>query len=325
MYAADGRGFADEATRRVLRFPEDRSLGELKAQYAAAVRHAAAVQPECAALWMHYRGWKPLGRARGAVTVPAGHHVVLHLYSDACKDLSSLAKLKPDDLYGVQMNWHTARGVPYNNQLVHLANLRDLRCLTLSTTNLTATRLSELQELRHLERLSIGRMNGNDDLIRQISTFQSLKALYLEWSQEPLSLKHLANLPKLEMLSLFSCLVTDEMAEDLVSLRNLKSLRFDGTMLWLSGGGNKLTDTGFARISRITPLESLAVAGGRPTFKSVEHLSKLENLRELSLERHSMSTAGRQRLDMLQKVLEERRRVTQSPDPQHPTTSPSGR
>jgi len=95
---------------RIVRFPEDRSMGRLY------------LFPE-----------DYMGEARGMVTVPAGKQLELQVSEEACRDLSPLSALKPDDLLGLIL-----KSTPTTDAgLAHLRGLTDLLCLDLENTSVT--------------------------------------------------------------------------------------------------------------------------------------------------------------------------------------------
>ena len=105
---------------RVLHFPKGRSLGAVYVLDGSLLATAS------------YDDWQRLGEASGDVAVPAGKAVRLDLSEEAGEDLSPLATLRPDDLWGL-----SCRSVELaDDELKHVSHLTGLHEIDLSETGI---------------------------------------------------------------------------------------------------------------------------------------------------------------------------------------------
>jgi hypothetical protein len=120
---ADEVPFA-ERPGRTLHFPADKTIGSIFGRAANDKRFVHA---------MYGDEWKPLGNARGDLSIPAGTDVRLDVGQAASTDLASLDALAPDDLQVINL-----RDTDVNDDgLAHVGRLTDLRIIDLHHTRVT--------------------------------------------------------------------------------------------------------------------------------------------------------------------------------------------
>lgn len=124
---------------RVVRFPEDRSLGALRLYDADNVTGFMGA------------GGETYGDARGAVTIATGKALTLWVGSGACTRLAVFENFGPNDIQAVHLR---ARFLT-DPDLVHLISLAGLKFLDLSYTQITDAGLAALAALTELEVLDL--------------------------------------------------------------------------------------------------------------------------------------------------------------------------
>ena len=267
---------------RVLRFPNNRSLGRVKVMDADIKRRIQASHYD-ALDSVGRRDWvdwiekaEYLGEAQGDVVIPAGKKVALFLYENAFKDLSPLLNLKPDDVYmlsHVQLAWNR------NNQLEdksmsyisHLAGLKELR---LYQTTATTEGMEHITNLQSLEMLRPPK-GLTDTGLSYVAQLESLKRFYLTENRiTNAGLKrYLPKLTELEELTLWSGRMNDA---GLACLADLPKLSF------LSLRSGNFTDDGLSHVKKCSSLRILDLMHLPITDVGLQHLSghpRLENLR----------------------------------------------
>ncbi|MHC4397246.1 MAG: leucine-rich repeat domain-containing protein [Planctomycetota bacterium] len=291
-----------ESKERILHFPEERSLGALYVQDENIERRIKT---------FHYwidgteEKWGYLGEATGDVTVPAGKRLSLRVSKTACKDLSPLSVLGPDDLYELSLSFKPAS----DRCMPHLAGLTGLKVLGLGKTNVTSKGIRFIKEMKSLEHLSLERI-GNAGLA-DVAGLKSLKRLCV-WKEnlvtnkglavlEKLSsleelmlggkrigddgLVHLAKLPRLSYLSLWGEGFSDA---GLAHLKNVPSLK-----ILHIGHLRQITDKGLAHLSDLSNLERLSMHWNENiTDKGVKYLSKMKSLKHLDIRNSQVTDKG---------------------------------
>lgn len=127
-----------ELPPRSLRFPVERSLGELF------VRNGAYRADD-------YAFWEPTGRAQGSVAISAGKELRLNVNPQASADLSPLRALPANAVQYLQLSASRVT----NDSLAHLAHLTGLRVLWLYDTRISDTGLVHLTGLAGLRVLNL--------------------------------------------------------------------------------------------------------------------------------------------------------------------------
>jgi beta-lactamase regulating signal transducer with metallopeptidase domain/Leucine-rich repeat (LRR) protein len=252
---------------RIVRFPNDRSLGKLFVRDIGPHAFPSA-------------DWEPLAEARGTVHVSAGKQVRLDVSKEAAKDLSPLAQVAPDDLYYVML-WHTEAE---DDALRNLAYLTGLQVLDLRYARITDEALKQLNALTSLNDLDLGETQIGDAGLANIRGMTSLEHLHLTrtWVTEA-GLAHVANLHSLKSLSLFGTHMTDG---GLAHLKDLTSLQY--LNLWETDIG----DEGLAYLSNLTSMEDLTLHGTKITDAGLAHLRRMRSLKSLRMDDTEISDAG---------------------------------
>jgi predicted nucleic acid-binding Zn-ribbon protein len=148
---------------RILRFPDDRSLGVLFTRKWTA-------QP--------LGQWNRLGAAQGAVAIPAEQAVRLVVDSAAATDLSPLARLEPDALHTIELVGKEAN----DEAMLHVGRLTGLRGINLSYTGVTNAGLMQLASLRFLTQVTLLDIDMNREgfMVFDPANFPFLEYLSIE-------------------------------------------------------------------------------------------------------------------------------------------------
>lgn len=174
------------AQERVLHFPPDRSLGELK------LLGEPDTKPICLGGGFHKGFTFPvsdLGEAKGGVQVPADARVALFVSGTECPDLSPLADLKPGEIESLSIAIKqvkgnvprppTSKGQGGDACLAMISKMEGLSRLSLYNIGATATGWAKLADLTSLQHLWI-----NDYLdaaaAAQLGQVKSLRSLYVK-------------------------------------------------------------------------------------------------------------------------------------------------
>ncbi len=295
---ADSRASSDE---RVLHFPRDRSLGRLQVQDVSVTRRIEDFHHWVDGTWGK---WAYIGEAQGDVVIPAGKRVQLMVGKNAWQDLSPLAKLRPDDLYELQLVH-----IPADNRCMpYVGRLTGLKVLNLRMSNIGDTGLRHLRGMRSLERLHLPKRLTDAGMVH-VGELTWLKGLYFYSNRVTDSgLVHLAKLTSLEELRLggrmeddqrktLPSLMTDAGLVHLAKLPRLWYLLLwgdftDAGLVHLSNipplrtltlSHLKITDAGLAGLAGCTRLEALGLYNTKVTDKGMVHLRALHSLRMLDL------------------------------------------
>ncbi len=295
---------------RVVHFPTDRSLGKLSVQDTTQLRRIT--------YWFHWGDpteWEYLCEAKGDVHVPADKRLSLTIRPTALRDLSPLAKLRPDDLYGIAFEDTPRYQTRATDEcMTYIVRLTGLKSLTLRRTNITDRGLRYIGNLKSLEHLVLP-ARVTDRGMAYVAELNSLKRLYfsiIDGSSQVTNagLRYLAKLTNLEELVLTGERMGDAglvYIKDLprleylfirgshfgdngmVHVKNISSLR----ILSFHEGIADITDAGLAHISDLPRLESLCLHGLRDiTDEGLTHLSKMRSLRKLEIGSSQVTDKG---------------------------------
>jgi Leucine-rich repeat (LRR) protein len=309
--------------QRVLHFPNDRSLGELKIQDADTAGPTKVFynigKPDW---WMS--GWVYLGEAKGDVTIPAGKVVALRISKpEQWRDLSPLRRLDKDALYLLNIEGSYDHGPkPRDASMKYIAHLTGLQRLEIMYTYITARGLQQIEKLKSLETMVIAGKLDNAGLA-VISKQPSLKNFYIHWQSQITNagmehvgrmklleeleisgqivgdegLKHLSNLPRLRFLKLYGERFSDEGMKHLREIPELKYL--DVNRL------THLTDKALMYIAACNKLETVSFHQNENiTNKGAEYLSVMKSLKRLYVHNSLISDEGLKYISQI-KSLEE--------------------
>ena len=253
----DKTAAASAAAARVLHFPADRSMGEVHVQ-----DETTSPIEEFFYDRIRQDNWRFLCPAKGDVVIPAGKRVYLLVQGErACRDLSPLARLRPDDLYRLSINLWQVRGVEADRDILpHLQGLNGLAILELRGVEVLPKKLSLLRGLKQLEHLDLGTQDASAG---GRPTGRGLDAS---------GLQSLAELPWLRSLSLFSGAITDGHAAHLAPLRSLRELALFSP---------RLQGTGLEKLAALPNLQYLRFGGSGIRGQNLRYLPKCASLRKL--------------------------------------------
>jgi beta-lactamase regulating signal transducer with metallopeptidase domain len=299
------------AAPRVLHFPVDRSLGLVSWRPAS----GDYVTPNMESVW------KPLGDARGEVSVPAGCDIrlIVRETSDGLSggDLSALDALAPNDIQYLHLRdkllsedclRHVGRltdlrllalfAKPVTDAgLAEIVRIKQLTTLSLNLPNITAAGFAALQELPMLENLRLGKLKGgipiDDAALAQLGTLTNLKLLNLPADDlTDAGLAHLKPLAQLQSLALLgACDAMPQLTEaGLVHLEPLRSLKHLDLPTRI-----EITDLGVASLARLQALQSLN-SGLTLSDEGLAQLASLQRLKQIDLHCDRISAAGMQHI-----------------------------
>lgn len=180
---------------RVIRFPEDRSMGTLWV-YDNYDADDDSYEPD------EQPDFDDID-ARGAVLVSEGKYVVLWVSAESAVDISPLAKLRDDDLQ--QLNFDV-EAVITDAALVHVEALTGLKYLDLAIKDITDAGLVHVEALASLTELDLSNTQITDS-----------------------GLVHLEGLSRLRYLNLSATDLTDAGLAHLGSLSDLTHVNLSGT------------------------------------------------------------------------------------------------
>lgn len=264
-----------EPGSRVVRFPQNRSLGALYIQEASVKREIEGFYH-----WINGTNWEYLGEARSEVVVPAGMNLRLTVSPTGWQDLSPLSYLKPDDLYSLSFLMLPPPGPkPDDRCMPHIARLTGLTELALWETNITDKGMSFATKFKSLERLTLPKIT--DAGMAYVGPLTSLKGLYFkENAVTNAGLAALANLQSLEELELSSGYV-DAAGQS---------------------HDSAITDAGLAHLARLPKLRYLLLSGPSFSEAGLVHIANLPSLKTLNMQQYQVTEAGLEHLSRLPKV-----------------------
>ena len=286
---------AEPAPDRTLRFPTDRSVGELF------VRPAPGPDESPNEAFASYNpAWRSLGPATGAVTAPAGAWVRLELAGDET-DLSGLADLGADDLTVLKVgDGGLFGGGPVGDEhLPALAGLTGLRSLNLAATGVTDAGLADLAGLTNLQDLVLPAGTVKGPGLAALRRLAELRRLWLIGRVlRGANAAPLAELPELRDLNVDISADGPQLAR-FAALPHLRSLRVRGdgvtdealgelaaapALADLSVSDAPVTDAGLRALAGVATLEHLSLSGTGVSGEGPAALADLPNLTWLSID-----------------------------------------
>lgn len=176
-----------------------------------------------------------------------------------------------------------------DNGIQHLAKSSKLCNVALFNTRVTAGGLSHLPARDSIRILWIGGPLVTDESLAQLDQLSNLSDLSIGDSRgiTDAGMAHIANLRRLESLSIAKIPITDQGLQHLSSLTRLRSLT-------LRGEG--VSDAGMQHIAQLTELVSLRLGETNVGDTGVTHLTALNKLGYLDLMPSAITDAGLQSL-----------------------------
>ncbi|MFA6239951.1 MAG: hypothetical protein WC655_03435 [Candidatus Hydrogenedentales bacterium] len=279
--------YMERPAERVVRFPEDRSVGELTVRdwtYDPSVP-VSGENP-----------WQGLAQAKGEVTVPPGKELRLQVNPGQALDLSPLARLNAHDLQAIYLGNTTASDA----DLVHLRGLTGLRYLNVAETKVTGAGLASLPRLTSLEELTVNGLDlgdvgrnyivsrpllrdlqadgigATDEWLAALSEHTEMKFLTLDYNTAltDAGLKHLGKLKSLVDLFVSYTVLTDKGLAELQTIPTLERLWMEGTAI---------SDSGMAGFSSMPQITGIGLAKTRITDKALEALKENKRLKKIDI------------------------------------------
>jgi len=293
---------------RIVHFPSDRSLGQLRIQDAGSVRQLN--------YWFYWTdtgepALEYLCEAQGDVRVPAGKRLYLAVNGTTSRNLSALSKLKPDDVYGITLSALPKDPVePGDECMPHIAHLTGLK--SLSAAHITDKGLEFISNFKSLEYLHLCN-RVTDRGMAYVAELPLLRGLYIEAMDSRITdagLQHISKATSLEELALWGERMGDAGLIHLRGLPRLKYLFLRGPHFTDAGcahlkdipslkilsyheGVARITDAGLVHIADIPNLESLCLHGMRNiTDDGIAHLSKMRSLKKLEIGSSQVTDRG---------------------------------
>lgn len=265
--------FADES-RRILRFPSDRAVGAVYWRMPDGKPYTYA---------MYSDQWRPIGRTRGTVRLPAKAEVRLNVGKTASRDLTWLDDLGPDDVQALNLYRSDVR----DEALRPITRLTGLRAIQLQSTRITDAALEGFDSLTNLEEIDLGAFAVNrdgfgvgDGAMRVLGRLPKLRNVQLRLTKvSDAGLAELAKCQSLTILDLSGTRVSDAGLVHLTKLPHLETLR-----LGISNEGTNVTDEGLKTVGKLSELTWLDLSSTTITGRGLAHLSGLKKLKTLALD-----------------------------------------
>lgn len=171
---------------------------------------------------------RDLGPAKGSVYVPTGGIVGLIITMEGVEKLSSLKKLKSNDIQYIRAHSIPLQSSDLEN-IVHLKGLEQLDC---EFTDLDDNALKIICRFKNMETLMLKHCNITDKHIEMLNKMPKLKNISLDYcSVTDNGIKKLAGNTTIVSIGLEGCKVTEQCINDLVKIRKLESIRIPSVSL----------------------------------------------------------------------------------------------
>lgn len=273
----------------VVRFPADRSVGELYAYDSNDTKSDSLYG---------YSPGKYLGEARGRVTLPDNKKELwLSLNDDAAKDLSFFAELEANDLQALSLGfWDVGFD---EGEMAHLEHLTGLRKLFFESPAITNNSLLSVWNFINLQWLDVSHTRINDKGLEYLVHFDELQVLDLEKTLiSDGGAGQLTALLDLEQLSLKDTNIGDFGLEEICRLRSLLLLNLSQTRITNAGlpalrnlkdletldlGYTAVTDAGLVHLQGMSKLKTLDLSGTKVTSVGLKYLKTISTLEWINL------------------------------------------
>ncbi|MGH7136470.1 MAG: leucine-rich repeat domain-containing protein, partial [Pirellulales bacterium] len=282
----------ENSSRRTLRFPADRAVGTV---------YWRMPDGKLYEYTMHADTWKPLGKTRGMMRLPAGAEARLDVGKAASRDLSWLDELGPNDIQALNLRNTDV----HDEALAHVARLTGLRAIDLQSTCITDAGLAGFDALTNLEEIDLGAFAVNrqgfgvgDGALRVLARLPKLRNLQLRLTKvTDAGLAELVQCRTLTHLGLAATKVSDAGLVHLTKLPRLEDLG-----LGVTREGANVTNEGLKTIGKLAGLTRLDLSGTKITGEGLVHLKELKKLKTLSLDSTDVGEADLAHLEPLQSL-----------------------
>lgn len=166
----------------------------------------------------------------------------------------------------------------------HVGELANLKDLKLQGNHVTQDGLKYISDLEHLQRLDLwGESKYNDELFDHIEGLDLVQLEIDETRTTVEGLKHLKDFPHLQILSCHALFLTDEIAEIIGGMEDLRSLNLRDTVIG---------DPGLEHIAKLRKLEKLNLGECAVGDEGVAKLGDVKSLTNLVLWRTEVGDEG---------------------------------
>ncbi|MGH7136861.1 MAG: leucine-rich repeat domain-containing protein, partial [Pirellulales bacterium] len=234
--------------------------------------------------------WKPIGKTRGSVRVPAEAVVRLDVSKAASNDLAWLDDLPPNDIQ--ELNLH---GTDVSDEaLRHVTRLTGLRSIDLRSNRISDAGLEGFDALVNLEEIELDAIGVNsegfgvgDGAMRWLGRLPKLRTINLRYAKvTDAGLADLVQCGSLTELVLAGTQVSDAGLPHLMKLPRLDTL-----FLGMDGDGANVTNEGLKTVGKLVNLSLLDLSGTKIAGEGLAHLKDLKKLKTLHLESTGVSEA----------------------------------
>lgn len=265
--------------KRILDFPDKRSIGTLFFQYDRED-------------WFWQR---KSCEARGLIRVPANEPIRLEFRHDAAEYLSILDKFGPNDLQRLSL-----AGLEIDDSdLRYVSHLTGLLGINLGRTPVSGAGLIHLRELSALDEICLSGTKMEDQALRALPNHPQLLALALsDTAVGDAGMTFLPAVQRLQELDLSGTQISDVGVRPLANLTTLKELDLSRTRIgdlgvkelrnatwleWIDLTATRVTDDGLDHVANLAGLHHLQLAETAITDRGLAKLRRLPNLASLDL------------------------------------------
>ena len=196
--------------------------------------------------------------------------------------------------------------------LVHLSNLPNLRYLLLSGESFSDKGMKYLRNLPSLRILHLGHLTQlTDTALAELSHISGLENLTLHWNTNitDRGISYLCRLPSLRKLDIGRSQATDRGLASLAEVKTLEYLKLPGGRIHRrSGTIYSITDEGLAHLSKLENLKNLSLScsskGVAFTNDGLKKLKELKSLEALLIGGREVTASGVEHLASLQNLRE---------------------
>lgn len=242
---------------------------------------------------------RALGRAEGALSVPANMPVYLDVSYEGLKNLAALKNLQANDLGGLSLA-NKGRGFPIeDSSLDCIAHLSGLQSLTIEQSDIGDEGVKRLANLKNLEILNLNHTLISPAATKTIAALSKLSELDLDGNRlNNQSLAELTNLKNLQKLQLRNCGLSAGALRFTQNWANLTELKLGGNKIGNEGAASlpimpkifelnldrcDLSDQGLISLGKQSGLVKLFARGNHISRAGLRGLAQARNLNYLNI------------------------------------------